>query len=86
MARTGLRFRCIGQPDAVQHAGLRQLQNPGGTLRFSLTPKRNIVIWGNKRAAARAYLKQEGVQFLSDGVIYDPNGVLILVRGEPPNN
>jgi catechol 2,3-dioxygenase-like lactoylglutathione lyase family enzyme len=37
-------------------------------------------------AAARAYLKQERVQFLSDGVIYDPNGVLILVRGEPPNN
>jgi catechol 2,3-dioxygenase-like lactoylglutathione lyase family enzyme len=37
-------------------------------------------------AAARAYLKKEGVQFLSEGVIYDPNGVLILVRGEPPNN
>jgi catechol 2,3-dioxygenase-like lactoylglutathione lyase family enzyme len=54
-----------------------RMQDPGAsqfTLQFHIP------------AAARAYLKQEGVEFLSDGVVYDPNGVLILVRGEPPNN
>ena len=54
-----------------------RMQDPGAgqfTLQFRLP------------ADARAYLKQEGVEFLSDGVIYDPNGVLILVRGEPPNH
>ena len=35
---------------------------------------------------ARASLKTARVEFLSAGVVYDPNGVLILVRGEPPNN
>jgi catechol 2,3-dioxygenase-like lactoylglutathione lyase family enzyme len=35
---------------------------------------------------ARAFLKTAAVEFLSPGVVYDPNGVLILVRGEPPNN
>jgi catechol 2,3-dioxygenase-like lactoylglutathione lyase family enzyme len=35
---------------------------------------------------ARAFLKTAGVEFLSPGVVYDPNGILILVRGEPPNN
>ncbi len=54
-----------------------RMQDPGAsqfTLQFRLP------------AEARAYLKQERVEFLSDGVIYDPNGVLVLVRGEPPNH
>jgi len=62
----------------VDHQAIHpRMQDPGApqfTLQFRLP------------APARAYLKQEGLEFLSDGVFYDPNGVLILVRGEPPNH
>lgn len=37
-------------------------------------------------APARTFLQAEGVEFLSPGVVYDPNGILVLVRGETPNH
>ena len=54
-----------------------RMQDPG-TSQFTLQFK--------DPGLARAFLKTAAVEFLGAGVVYDPNGVLILVRGEPPNN
>jgi len=54
-----------------------RMQDPGAS-QFTLQFK--------EPAAARAFLKAAGIEFLSPGVVYDPNGVLILVRGEAPNH
>jgi catechol 2,3-dioxygenase-like lactoylglutathione lyase family enzyme len=60
-----------------RHAIHPRMQDPG-TSQFTLQFK--------DPSFARAFLKTAAVEFLSAGVVYDPNGVLILVRGEPPNN
>lgn len=60
-----------------RHAMHPRMQDPG-TSQFTLQFK--------DPGLARAFLKTAAVEFLSAGVVYDPNGVLILVRGEPPNN
>ncbi len=54
-----------------------RMQDPGAS---------QITLQFKDPAPTRAFLKAAGVPFLSPGVVYDPNGVLILVRGEPPNN
>jgi catechol 2,3-dioxygenase-like lactoylglutathione lyase family enzyme len=62
----------------VDHRGIHpRMQDPGAP-QFTLQFK--------EPAPARELLRMAGVEFLSPGVVYDPNGVLILVRGEPPNH
>ena len=62
----------------VEHQAIHPRMQDPGTPQFTLQFK--------DPSSARAFLKIAAVEFLSAGVVYDPNGVLILVRGEPPNN